>query len=125
MTMNRDQIKYALTRLKTIYDQKHQDIVELTYIHPVELSYNEKLDALRTGKFTIKDSPTGYSYGNGWWYQAVQFEGEIKSDYDKEKRSKLEKALSLEYNTLRDKFMLDDVQEALNALNNFSNFKIE
>lgn len=123
--MNASQIKYAKNRAEAILSIKMRDIQDKFHAKTVLLSNEQKVQALRDGKFTIlEEAPLKYSASGGYayrseknWYNMVQFTDE--TSFDSEGLQTAQKELKEKFTKLMDELMLGDNEEALKLLADF------
>lgn len=113
--MNQSQLKYARERAKTIFDRRCADIRERHSVKPVSLADEEKLTALRKGKFTILDSSNGRH-----WYWRIKFDAETEGSVDQKAVDAEIAALKDTYTKLIDELVLGDCDKALEMLTAFA-----
>lgn len=115
--MNQAQVKYARNRIDEISSQKLKEVQEKYSYKGVSLSFEEKIEEIKAGRFT-KGKYEDLSY--------IVFDAQ--KDLDKDRR---EAAKSIETEAIKkfktqllDGLMLGDSEEALKAIKDFENFKV-
>jgi uncharacterized protein YaaR (DUF327 family) len=115
--MNNEQMKYIKQRASEIKSQKLNEIKEKFTDKGVSLTLEQKLQALKDGKFTV--TPTdNIKYGMSW-YNFVSFNGEKSGKIDTEGLNKAKAEINQKFTKLMDELMLGDSEEALRLLKAF------
>ena len=121
--MDREQLKYARQRANEIYSTKLNSLNEQFYSPGKTLTSQEKLEALKAGKFTVSDIPVTQRrrdyYGDPSWTNYVVFTDETEATTDAEGLKKAQTDLRTKFNKMMDELMLGDNDEALKLLREF------
>jgi len=115
--VNQTQIKYARERAASILKQKIVEARDKFTTPAKTLNTEEKLEALKAGKFTINAPVTGRSM---WWYNAVDF-GETFATTDTDKLKVETDKLNSTFERLMDELILGDKEQVLKMLKEFEN----
>jgi uncharacterized protein YaaR (DUF327 family) len=117
--MNNEQMKYIKQRASEIKSQKLNEIKEKFTDKGVSLTLEQKLQALKDGKFTVTTPPTeNIKYGI-LWYSFISFNGEKSGKTDTEGLNKAKAEINQKFTKLMDELMLGDSEEALRLLKAF------
>lgn len=117
--MNREQVRYALKRVDSIFKDKKQEIREKHSTPSIKLTLEEKLEALKKGKFKVASCPSGSSYRSPYLENYITFAGTKKATIDQKKITEETRKLQAKADELRDQFMLGESEEALKLLAEF------
>ena len=117
--MNQQQRKYSVSRVEEIFLLKSEELREKHTKEGKTLSGEEKVKALKSGKFKIKPdikNLDSYSYIT----RVFDFTGEKKSVFNQALFDKEVKTLRKEKSKILDEIMLGDEENALRLIKEFS-----
>ena len=112
--MNQTQVKYAKTRLEELLKQKQASLKEKFTTKGVSLSPNEKVEALKKGRFSVKDEQV-----RNWnWYGLIDF-GETHDVFDNVGYRDAEDVLLKKFRSIMDELIIGDNDIALVLIKEF------
>jgi hypothetical protein len=114
--VNQQQTKYALKRAGEIYNARRNKVRQAHTVNAIELTNEQRLEALRKGAFSVKAEYNGYGR---YIENFVKFNDETEASVDLEAIEKEQLILKAEYGKLTDELMLGGQQEALEMLRRF------
>jgi hypothetical protein len=112
--VNQSQIKYARERAGTLRNGREKTLREKHTTPSVSLSCEEKLKALKDGRFKVVKVAS-----NDWWHKGVNFTDEVKGGLNQKAFDKDLAELNASYTKLIDELVLGDNEEALRLLKAF------
>jgi hypothetical protein len=113
--MNATQLKYARQRAEAIRNARLADLRKKHTTDSISLTLEQRLDALRSGAFTVNPSKVRYDH----WYNAVEFMGERDHAFNQEAFDAEKVELEEAYRKLEDELVLGDNDTALALLKEF------
>lgn len=115
--MNKQEKDYAISRVNEILKEKITAVEEKYTTKCVHLDDEQRLEALRQGRFEIRAYDKDSYHG---WPKFVTFHGERPAVVDKESISKEVSELKKKATKIKDELILGDCEEAIKLLNDFS-----
>jgi hypothetical protein len=112
--MNQTQVKYARARAEATFKARTAAIKAKHTTPAITLTKAEKLEALRTGQFTIDPDQSRYS-----WADAVVFTAARDETIDQAALDAEQALLAAAYRKLEDELVLGDNEQALALLRAF------
>jgi hypothetical protein len=116
--MNNEQMKYTKQRAQDIKSQKLQALTAKYTTKAVTFTFDEKLQAIKDGKYTTIEGYKGEKYGANWSHYIV-FTDEKPAVTDTEGLNKAKAEINEKFIKLMDELMLGDSEEAINLLKAF------
>lgn len=113
--MNLTQKKYLLKRIREEKELMSKEIRQYYRTPAVTISHKERLEALREGRFKLREDSERYSINTSLFI----FEGETPAKVDMEKTDKALNLVSRKASILSDQVMLGSSEEAAEMLESF------